>query len=36
LWADAWLLAVSEAADGTLVTFDRALAARRKDCVLLS
>lgn len=36
LWGDAWLLAVSEAANGTLVTFDRALAARRKDCVLLS
>jgi uncharacterized protein len=35
LWADAWLLAVAEAAAGTVVTFDRALARRSHDCVLL-
>lgn len=34
LWADSWLLAVSEAAGGTLVTFDRALAARGARCLL--
>lgn len=34
LWADAWLLALSEAAAGTLVTFDRALAARGALCLL--
>lgn len=28
VWADAWLLAFAKAANGTLVTFDRALAAR--------
>lgn len=28
LWADAWLLAFAHAAEGTLITFDRALAAR--------
>jgi len=35
LWADAWLLAFAEAAAGTLVTFDRALAARGAFCILL-
>ena len=34
LWADAWLLAVAEAAQGTLVTFDRGLAARGAHCLL--
>jgi len=28
LWADAWLLAFAHAAEGRLITFDRALAAR--------
>ena len=35
LWADAWLLAFAQTADGTLVTFDRALAARSACCLLL-
>ena len=36
LWADAWLLAVTRSAAGTLVTFDRALAARSAGhCLLL-
>jgi len=34
LWADAWLLAVAHAAPGTLITFDRALAARGARCLL--
>ncbi len=34
VWADAWLLAFAEAASGTLVTFDRALAARGARCLL--
>ncbi len=34
VWADAWLLAVAEAAGGVLVTFDRALAARGAHCLL--
>lgn len=34
LWADAWLLAVARAAEGTLITFDRALAARGARCLL--
>ena len=33
-WADAWLLAVARAAEGTLITFDRALAARGARCLL--
>lgn len=36
LWGDAWLLAVARAAGGALVTFDRALATRGEDCVLLA
>ncbi len=36
LWADAWLLALTQAAEGTLVTFDRALAARGPHCLLLA
>ena len=35
LWADAWLLSVARSAEGTLITFDRALAARSADCLLL-
>ena len=34
VWADAWLLAVAEAAGGVLVTFDRALGARGAVCLL--
>lgn len=34
VWADAWLLAVSEAAAGTVIRFDRALAARGAHCLL--
>lgn len=33
VWADAWLLAVAEAAGGVLVTFDRALASRGAHCL---
>ena len=35
LWADAWLLAFAQAADGILITFDRALAQRSTCCLLL-
>jgi hypothetical protein len=35
LWADAWLLAFAQSADGILVTFDRALAVRSTCCLLL-
>jgi predicted nucleic acid-binding protein len=35
LWGDAWLLAFAQAAQGTLITFDRALAARGAHCLLL-
>jgi hypothetical protein len=34
LWADAWLLAFAQVAQGTLITFDRALAARGAHCLL--
>jgi len=34
LWADAWLLAVADAAGGVVVTFDRALGARGAHCLL--
>ncbi len=34
LWADGWLLAVASSAMGTLITFDRALAARGAHCLL--
>ena len=34
VWADAWLLAVAEAAGGVVVTFDRALGARGAHCLL--
>jgi toxin-antitoxin system PIN domain toxin len=36
LWADAWLLSVAEQADATVITFDRALAAKSDRCLLLS
>jgi uncharacterized protein len=36
LWADAWLLAYAQALGGTLVTFDRALASRSSQCLLLA
>jgi hypothetical protein len=35
LWADAWLVALARTAGGTLITFDRALAARGPHCLLL-
>ena len=35
LWADAWLLAFAECSGGTVITFDRALAARGSNTVLL-
>jgi hypothetical protein len=35
LWADAWLLGFARCAEGILVTFDRALAARGARCLLL-
>jgi toxin-antitoxin system PIN domain toxin len=34
IWSDAWLLALAEAAEGTVVTFDRALGARGALCLL--
>jgi uncharacterized protein len=34
LWADAWLLAFAEAAGGTVITFDRGLAARGAHCLV--
>ena len=34
VWADAWLLAVALAAEGILVTFDKALASRGAHCLL--
>lgn len=34
VWVDAWLLAVSQAAEGALVTFDKALAPRGARCLL--
>lgn len=36
LWADLWLLAYAEEVDGRIVTFDKALAARSADAILLS
>ena len=36
LWADAWLLAVADAAGAAIVTFDRALAARAPRSILLA
>jgi predicted nucleic acid-binding protein len=34
VWADAWLLAVAQGAEGVLVTFDKALASRGALCLL--
>ena len=34
IWVDAWLLAFAHAAEGTVITFDRALAARGAHCLL--
>lgn len=34
LWTDAWLLAFAKAAEGTVITFDRALATRGAHCLL--
>jgi len=34
IWADAWLLAMAQAAGGVLVTFDKALGARGARCLL--
>lgn len=34
LWADAWLLAFAQAAGGTVITFDRALAQRGAHCLV--
>lgn len=34
VWADAWLLALAQASEGVLVTFDKALAARGAHCLL--
>jgi toxin-antitoxin system PIN domain toxin len=34
VWADAWLLAVAQAAEGILVTFDKALASQGVNCLL--
>jgi|ERR1035438_3404483 toxin-antitoxin system PIN domain toxin len=36
LWADAWLQAFAERGGGVIVTFDRALAARARNAVLLA
>jgi toxin-antitoxin system PIN domain toxin len=34
VWADAWLLALAQAAEGVLVTFDKALASQGAYCLL--
>jgi predicted nucleic acid-binding protein len=34
VWADAWLLAIAQAAGGLVVTLDRALAGRGAHCLL--
>jgi toxin-antitoxin system PIN domain toxin len=34
VWADAWMLAVAQAAEGILVTFDKALALQGVNCLL--
>lgn len=34
VWADAWLLAVVQAVEGILVTFDKALASQGVNCLL--
>jgi uncharacterized protein len=35
VWADAWMLAQASATGGVLVTFDRALAGRGAECLLV-
>ena len=35
VWADAWLLAVAQAAEGVLVTLDKALASQGAYCLLV-
>lgn len=35
IWADAWLLAMADCNDATVVTFDQALAAKSNRCLLL-
>jgi len=34
IWADAWLLALAQAANGILITFDKALGSRGAHCLL--
>jgi len=34
IWADAWMLAMAEAAGGVLITFDKALGGRGARCLL--
>jgi predicted nucleic acid-binding protein len=34
VWADAWMLAMAEAAGGVLITFDKALGGRGARCLL--
>jgi toxin-antitoxin system PIN domain toxin len=34
IWADAWLLALAQAANGILITFDKALGTRGARCLL--
>jgi toxin-antitoxin system PIN domain toxin len=34
IWADTWLLSLAQAADGILITFDKALGARGAHCLL--
>jgi len=34
IWADAWLLALAQAAKGILITFDKALGSRGAHCLL--
>jgi len=34
IWADAWLLSLAQAANGVLITFDKALGARGAHCLL--
>jgi hypothetical protein len=35
VWADAWLLAFAQSAEGVLVTFDKALGGRGAHCLLV-
>lgn len=36
IWADAWLLAMADRSNATVITFDRALAVKSSRCLLLS